>query len=266
MADYDRDHHWSSVGKQVSSRGDDNLLAGDDAPYYKYKADLFTSQFLPQVPIQGQDVLEVGCGAGRNLTNIAALRPKRLVGCDIATEMVALAKQRMGDAAEVVLTDGATLPFADGEFDVVTTVTVLQHNPDAARAKLIEEICRVSGNVVFLFEDTSNAVAKTAQTGTAEGEYQNFFGRPVTWYSDACARAGFSLVDTQIQKTFVSHATFVLLSRLLDHDREPSEGVPFSKLHMAVESLTLPITKHIDRVVPYHKSELTLMRFERKAA
>ena len=156
MADYDRDHHWSSVGKQVSSRGDDNLLAGDDAPYYKYKADLFTSQFLPQVPIQGQDVLEVGCGAGRNLTNIAALRPKRLVGCDIATEMVALAKQRMGDAAEVVLTDGATLPFADGEFDVVTTVTVLQHNPDAARAKVIEEICRVSKKDVFLFEDTSN--------------------------------------------------------------------------------------------------------------
>jgi SAM-dependent methyltransferase len=265
MADYDRERHWSNVGKQVSSRGDDNLLAGDDAPYYKYKADLFSTQFLPQVPIAGHTVLEVGCGAGRNLTAIAALHPKRLVGCDVAQEMVRLAKQRMGEAAEVVLTDGATLPFADGEFDVVTTVTVLQHNPDAARAKVIEEICRVSKKEVFLFEDTSN-VAKTAPTGTAEGEYQNFFGRPVSWYADACARSGFSLVDTQIQKTFVSHATFLLLSRLFDRDREPSEGVPFSKLHLAIESLTLPITRHIDRVVTYHKSELTLMHFVRKAA
>jgi SAM-dependent methyltransferase len=264
--DYDKDRHWSSVGDQIRGRSDDNLLAGDDAPYYRYKADLFSTKFLPQVPIEGRAVLEVGCGAGRNLSGIAALHPGRLVGCDVASEMVALSKQRMGDAAEVVQVDGAHLPFSDKEFDVVTTVTVLQHNPDAARTALIEEICRVSGGEVFLFEDTSGASSQSGARAAAEGDYQNFFGRPVKWYADACARHGFSLVDTQLQETFVSHLTFVLLSRFLDRGRTASEGEPFSKLHMAIEERTLPITRHLDRVVKVHKSELTLMRFKRQAA
>ena len=267
VPDYDKDRHWSSVGDQIRGRSDDNLLAGDDAPYYRYKADLFSTKFLPQVPIEGHSVLEVGCGAGRNLSGIAALHPRRLVGCDVAGEMVALSKQRIGDAAEVVQVDGAHLPFSDKEFDVVTTVTVLQHNPDAARATLIEEICRVSGGEVFLFEDTSDTKApRSGARATAEGDYQNFFGRPVKWYADACARHGFALVDTQLQETFVSHLTFVLLSRILDRGRTASEGEPFSKLHMAIEERTLPITRHLDRVVKFHKSELTLMRFKRQAA
>ncbi|MGD0378701.1 MAG: class I SAM-dependent methyltransferase [Acidimicrobiales bacterium] len=266
MPDYDKDRHWSSVGDQIRGRSDDNLLAGDDAPYYRYKADLFSTKFLPQVPIEGHSVLEVGCGAGRNLSGIASMHPGRLVGCDVASEMVALSRQRIGDAAEVVQVDGAHLPFSDKEFDVVTTVTVLQHNPDAARATLIEEICRVSGGEVFLFEDTSDTKPHDGARTTAEGDYQNFFGRPVKWYADACARHGFTLVDTQIQETFVSHLTFVLLSRFLDRGRTASEGEPFSKLHMAIEERTLPITRHLDRVVKFHKSELTLMHFERQAA
>ena len=163
VPDYDKDRHWSSVGDQIRSRSDDNVLAGDDAPYYRYKADLFSTKFLPQVPIEGHSVLEVGCGAGRNLSGIASLHPGRLVGCDVAGQMVALSKQRIGDAAEVVQVDGAHLPFSDKEFDVVTTVTVLQHNPDEARATLIEEICRVSGGEVFLFEDTSDAKPHTGR-------------------------------------------------------------------------------------------------------
>jgi SAM-dependent methyltransferase len=266
MADYDRDRHWSSVGEQILNRPDDNLLAGDDAPYYRYKADLFSTAFLPQVPIEGRTVLEVGCGAGRNLAGIASRHPSRLVGCDVAGAMVKLSQERMGDAAEVVQTDGANLPFSDGEFDVVTTVTVLQHNPDAARAELIGEICRVAGRDIFLFEDTSSTTSGSEATGTAEGEYQNFFGRPVSWYAQACRGHGFSLVDTQVQATFVSHMTFVVLSRLLDRGREAAEGVPFSKLHLAIEERTLPITRHLDRVIKVHKSELTLMRFARDAA
>ena len=180
--------------------------------------------------------------------------------------MVLSAKHNLGNAAEVVHVDGKPLPFSDEEFDVAITVTVLQHNPDDTRAQLIEEICRVTKHEVFLFEDTSRDMPpESRETNTGEGAYQNFFGRPVTWYSDACARHAFSLVDTQSQETFVSHGMSVLLSQLLDRGRT-SEGSPFSKLHLMIEAGTLPITKRLDHVFKYHKSELTLMRFQREAA
>lgn len=70
--------------------------------------------------------------------------PKRLVGCDQAPSMVEMAKRNV-PSAEIVLSDGDSLPFGDQEFDVVTTVTVLHHNPDERRARLLGEICRVSG-------------------------------------------------------------------------------------------------------------------------
>src|ERR1700681_28092 len=112
MPDKNMEQHWSSVGDEIQSRPDENLLAGDDAPYYRYKADLFSTKFLPLVPVEARAVLDVGCGAGRTLKRLAARHPRRLVGCDQANQMVALAKKNLGDSAEIFLVDGELLPFS----------------------------------------------------------------------------------------------------------------------------------------------------------
>jgi ubiquinone/menaquinone biosynthesis C-methylase UbiE len=260
MAEYEMQSHWSGVGELIRERSDGNLLAGDDAPYYRYKGDQFAERFLPQIHPEGRAVLDVGCGAGANLRWMSERNPSHLVGCDQASEMVRLAKQN-APFAEVVQVDGETLPFSDGEFDLITTVTVLQHNPDLLRAKLLGEICRVSGDEILLFEDTSLQMPVAAAEG--QGQYQNFFGRPVAWYAGVCNARGFDLVETQYLQTKVSLKTFLFLSGLLNRGRT-GEGTPFSNLHLAIESRTIHVTSRLDRLSHARRGENTMMRFKRR--
>ena len=111
--------------------------------------------------------------------------------------MVNLAKQNAPEA-EILQIDGENLPFADKEFDLVTTTTVLQHNPDARRTKLLGEICRVSAMDVLLFEDT--AVEMPPFTA-GMGPYQNFYARPIGWYAGVCSSHGFEPIEFDRQET-----------------------------------------------------------------
>jgi SAM-dependent methyltransferase len=176
--------------------------------------------------------------------------------------MVELARRNVPDA-EIVLTDGDSLPFGDGEFDVVTTVTVLHHNPDDRRARILSEICRVSAGTILLFEDTTNRMPSRS---SAQGQYQNFYGRPVGWYAGVCNSNGFDLIETQFLQTRASLRAFLFLSAHLNRNgRESgSEGSPFSPIHLAIEKRTLPLTKRLDPFIKSYESENTMMRFERR--
>jgi SAM-dependent methyltransferase len=185
-------------------------------------------------------------------------RPARLVGCDQSSEMVNQAKQNVPEA-EIIQTDGEGLPFADEEFDLLYTVTVLQHNPDGRRARLLGEICRVAAKDIFLFEEPS--VVMPASTATS-GPYQNFWGRPVGWYAGVCASHGFELVETDGLETYVSRKVFMRLWGHLSRSGR-REGEEFSDLHVAIEKRTLPMTKRLDRVIKNPKGELTMMHFRR---
>jgi ubiquinone/menaquinone biosynthesis C-methylase UbiE len=256
------EQHWSEVAERVRNRPSGNLLAGDDAPYYEYKDALVRERFNPHIPIEGLSVLDVGCGPGGKLRWMSEQQPRRIVGCDQSSEMVTLARDN-APQAEVVHIDGEHLPFADGEFDVVTTTTVLQHNPDARRTQLLGEICRVSAKDVVLIEDTSTEMSPSASAET--GAYQNFFGRPVGWYAGVCASHGFELIESERLETAVSRVVFVRLWGLLNRRRQ-NEGDEFSRLHLAIEKRTLPITKRLDRVIKSPNFEVTLMHFRRGTA
>lgn len=255
MAPYDPQGHWSSVGKQIRSRRDGNRLAGDDAPYYRYKGDLVRTQLLPRMPVEGLSVLDVGCGAGGSLDPLAERNPKRLAGCDQSVEMVKLAAENVPQA-EIRLMDGQHLPYEDREFDLVKTVTVLQHNPDDRRSALIAEICRVARDYVVLFEDTATP---RVSGNEGSGVYANYFGRPLDWYVDECKKHGWLLITSKSLATYVSHRTFNLLRGTLSRGRK--EGQPLSPMHVAIERRTLPITRRLDRVVPSRQWELTMMMF-----
>lgn len=252
------EEHWSGVGQQVRDRASGNLLAGDDSPYYEYKAAQFKERFDPKIRVEGRSVLDVGCGPGGRLRWITAQRPRRVVGCDQSSEMVNLAKHNAPEA-EILQIDGENLPFADKEFDLVTTTTVLQHNPDARRTKLLGEICRVSGMDVLLFEDTS---VEMPPFTTGMGPYQNFYARPVGWYAGVCSSHGFEPIEFDRQETFVSRTVHMRLWGHLNR-RTRNEGEEFSKLHLAIEKRTLPFTRPLDRFIKNPKGELTMMHFRR---
>jgi SAM-dependent methyltransferase len=261
LADYEMQEHWSGVGQQVRDRPLGNLLAGDDSPYDEYKAAQFRERFDPKIRVEGLSVLDVGCGPGGRVASMTTQHPRRVVGCDQSSEMVKLARNNAPDA-EIFQIDGENLPFGDDEFDLVTTTTVLQHNPDARRAKLLGEICRVSAKDILLFEDTS---VEMPPFTAGMGPYQNFYARPVGWYAGVCSSHGFEPIEFDRQEIFVSRIVHMRLSGHLNR-RPRNEGEEFSKLHLAIEKRTLPLTKSLDRLIKNPKGELTMMHFRRDTA
>ena len=74
---------------------------------------------LAHVDLQpGQDVLDVGCGAGAFL-RLVALRAARPHGLDASESLVAFAKARV-PAADIRTGEMEQLPWADDSFDLVT--------------------------------------------------------------------------------------------------------------------------------------------------
>jgi ubiquinone/menaquinone biosynthesis methyltransferase len=91
----------------------------------------------------GTLVLDLACGTGDIALALSA-RGGSVTGVDVTHRMVQLARMRAlrtADAAHFVTGDMMALPFADAQFDVVTTGYGLRNVPEIAPA--IGEICRV---------------------------------------------------------------------------------------------------------------------------
>ncbi len=92
-------------------------------------------------PPKGLRWLDIGCGAGaftQIIQHTAA--PTAVVGVDPAEAQIAHARIQAPDA-EFQVADAMALPFADGEFDIVTSALVINFIPD--RAKALTEMYRV---------------------------------------------------------------------------------------------------------------------------
>ena len=93
----------------------------------------------------GEDVLDVGCGAGVDLLVAAQLvGPRgRVCGIDLTPEMVDRARTNVGSRADVAVGMAEDLPFRDGAFDLVLSNGVLNLSPSKERT--YQEIYRVLG-------------------------------------------------------------------------------------------------------------------------
>jgi SAM-dependent methyltransferase len=96
---------------------------------------------------QGEQVLDIGCGAGVD-TILAAIivGPKgSVIGVDIVSEMIARAESNLRmmelDNVKFQKVSGENLPFSDDTFDVVTSNGVINLIPDKETA--MSEIIRV---------------------------------------------------------------------------------------------------------------------------
>ena len=126
-------------------------------------------RFLRFVPIRrGARVLEVGCGTGVVLRDVAALVGRRgaVVGVDPSRVILALARRLCRPArgaARISLraADGARLPFAAARFDAALAVTVILHIADPLR--VVREMARVTrpGGRVALQDQDFGVIAVT---------------------------------------------------------------------------------------------------------
>ena len=86
------------------------------------------------LPAQGQLLLELGAGAGRNTPRYTGY--ERIVLLDYSRTQLAQARTRLGDSARYiyVAADVYKIPFVDGLFDGATMIRTLHHMADAPKA------------------------------------------------------------------------------------------------------------------------------------
>lgn len=213
--------YWDERAKENAAWYVDTSLSYDDPDMEQFWQqgeriiEIALDEPPAQAPTRHELAVEIGSGLGRNCKALAG-RFDRVVGVDIAPEMVRRATELV-PAATFELVDGASLaPVAAGTADFVFSFTVFQHIPDVAVIeRYIEEAGRVlrSGGV-FAFQWNNEPghlrwkarrtlLAALQRTGLRREQYARhapqFLGSkvPVETVKQALARGGLELATTR---------------------------------------------------------------------
>ena len=140
-----------------------------------YELPLIRSAALRFVRSEGNSVLDVGCGFGHIASKFTEAG-KTVVGIDISLETTITAKTKK--IYGLVLARADHLPFRDKSFDLVMSITTLQHIQNESEFKQsLHEICRTSRQQVLLIESIT-------EKAPSYPDWWWTFPRPVTAYSD----------------------------------------------------------------------------------
>jgi SAM-dependent methyltransferase len=109
------------------------MMAADDRHWWYRGRRRVLRAAIDRLPLAPRArLLDAGCGSGRMLDELA--RYGRVTGVDLSSEAVAASRAR---GHEVVRAAIEAMPFADGTFDLVSCLDVIEHTPDD-RATLAE--------------------------------------------------------------------------------------------------------------------------------
>lgn len=125
----------------------DNDIKGQHARYL-YPVIL---KKLSEIPYH--TALDLGCGTGEMMRLILQQnKDKSLYGIDLSEKMLEVAKEKLGNHVNLILSDSEQLPFSDSFFDVVYCNDSFHHYP--APDKVLSEVYRVlKPNGIFVMCD-----------------------------------------------------------------------------------------------------------------
>jgi len=103
------------------------------------RLEIVFDELLAGVDLNGQSVLDVGCGTGW-FSQWAAARGGRVTSLDIGVRLLDEARRRA--SSRPVAADACHLPLASNAFDVVISSECIEHTTDPRRA--LREIYRVT--------------------------------------------------------------------------------------------------------------------------
>ncbi len=92
-------------------------------------------------PREGMAVLDVGCGTGIYL-ELYQKAGCNVYGIDQSPSMLQVARNKLGESADLYRGDASNMPYQDKEFDLIIMSTVLHEMPREVRAVVINEAKR----------------------------------------------------------------------------------------------------------------------------
>jgi ubiquinone/menaquinone biosynthesis C-methylase UbiE len=216
-----RNFHWQTDG--YFSRRSARIYDVGVELLFLGTADVMRRQVIPpisrMVQQAGDDlrVLDVACGTGRTLSQMAIAHPNaRLFGLDLSPYYLQHAREILRDVPHLsLIADNAErLPFRDGFFDAITCVYLFHELPKQARRNVYREMLRVlrPGGVVVI-EDSAQ-LSESGQLAFFLGRFSREFHEPfhACYMHDdigaALAEVGFDVASTEahfVSKVVTAH-------------------------------------------------------------
>jgi len=93
-------------------------------------------------PSKGMNILDVGCGTGSHL-ELYQRYQCNLFGIDLSPSMLEVARERLGDSAQLDLGNATEMQYEDDKFDLVISMLSLHEMSPDTRSTVLNEIKRV---------------------------------------------------------------------------------------------------------------------------
>lgn len=93
-------------------------------------------------PSKGMNILDVGCGTGSHLELYQRYKCN-LFGIDLSPSMLEVARERLGDSAQLDLGNATEMTYEDDTFNLVISMLSLHEMSPETRSAVLNEIKRV---------------------------------------------------------------------------------------------------------------------------
>jgi ubiquinone/menaquinone biosynthesis C-methylase UbiE len=186
------EHVCGDVFTHLTERNSQEYLAEVQQNRYHYEYHLLP--FLQHVARAGHTVLEIGCGMGMDLAELAKLGCQ-VTGIDLSPQSLQVAQRYftlLGLKAELRVSNAEAMDFGDAMFDVVYSFGVLHHTPDIKQA--LNEVYRVlrPGGRAFLM-----LYSRYALNNLVHVLFRIPYESPRNWQTDAPITCTFSKREVQ---------------------------------------------------------------------
>jgi len=160
--DYETIRYWRGRGDALATWAPQRAIhvphhdPAFDKAVFRVQSKALDPQFVAARGVRAEDVpfeaLEVGVGVGRWASKLNPANT-RFTGLDVSGGMIRAARADFPEGRFDLLEEDLVFPYADESFDLAFTVSVLHHNPTAAKRTLVSEMWRVTrpgGRLMFL--------------------------------------------------------------------------------------------------------------------
>ncbi len=221
-----RNFHWQTDG-YLSRRSAElydvavELLFGGTADVMRRQVIPPISRFLAANDERAPRLLDIACGTGRTLSQIAVTHPDlRLYGLDLSPYYLQVARTVLTGVSDVSLVaeNAERMPFRDEHFSILTSVYLFHELPRPARRRVLAEAYRIlRPGGLFVIEDSAQ-LAESGELAFFLGRFAAEFHEP--FYKDyieddlavALTDVGFDVES--VEPHFVSK---VFVARKPDH-------------------------------------------------